>query len=277
MSTNEKIQLQEETLDPQDWQAMRNLGHQMVDEMMNYLETVRERPVWQPIPDEVKEFFKQPLPQQPEGSEQTYQDFKSNIMPYPLGNISPKFWGWVMGNGTPFGMLAEMLTAGMNFNVGGGEQISNQVELQVLDWCKEMLGFPMDASGLLTSGCTMANIIGLTIARNTKAGFDVRKQGLLNQAQMTVYASEQVHNWLDKGVELIGLGNHALRKIPVNANYEIDIESLKQTIAEDKAAGLKPICIVGTAGTVNTGATDDLNALADIAAQEDIWFHIDGA
>jgi len=274
---SDKLKTQEETLDPQDWQQMRDLGHQMVDDMMDLFEGIREKPVWQPIPDEVKEFFKQDAPQQPEGATQAYSDFKEHIMPRPLGNIHPRFWGWVIGTGSPMGMLADMLCAGMNFNVGGGEQISNQVELQVIDWCKDMLGFTPEASGLLTSGGSMANITGLTIARNTKAHFNMRQDGLVDQARMMVYASEQVHNSVDKGVELLGLGSQSLQKIPVDDAYEIDIEALKFAIAEDKAAGHHPFCIVGNAGTVNTGAFDDLNALADIAQVNDMWFHIDGA
>lgn len=273
----ENVKLQEETLDPQDWQELRDLGHQMVDDMMDMLQHIREKPVWQPIPQEVKDFFKKEAPQQPEGATQAYHDFKEQIMPRPLGNIHPRFWGWVIGTGTPMGMLADMLCAGMNFNVGGGEQISNQVELQVIDWCKEMLGFPAEASGLLTSGGSMANITGLTVARNTKANYNVRQEGLTDKPRMMVYASEQVHNSVDKGVELLGLGNQSLRKIPVNADYEIEIDALKAAIQEDKAAGRFPFCIVGNAGTVNTGAIDDLNALADIAQAEDLWFHIDGA
>ncbi|HEY4721008.1 MAG TPA: pyridoxal-dependent decarboxylase, partial [Anaerolineae bacterium] len=169
---------EEESLDPQDWDALRALGHRMVDDMLTYLQTIRERPVWQPIPDQVKAHLHQPLPIEPQGAERAYADFRENVLPHPMGNIHPRFWGWVIGTGTPFGALAEMLAAAMNPNMGGGDHVPNYVERQVLDWCKEMLGFPLDASGLLVSGGSMANFVGLTVARNTRAGCDVRQRGV---------------------------------------------------------------------------------------------------
>lgn len=268
----------EESLDPADWQAMRELGHRMVDDMMTYLERVRERPVWQPIPEEVQRQFKQPLPLTPQGPEQAYQDFLAYVLPHPMGNIHPRFWGWVIGTGTPLGMLAEMLAAGMNPNVGGGNHIAPQVEAQVLDWCREMLGFPEGASGLLVSGGSMANLVGLTVARNTKAGFDIRQEGLqASPSPMTVYGSRQMHSSVQKAVELLGLGSKALRQIQVNGDFQIDLGALETAIANDRAAGYQPFCIVGNAGTVNTGAIDDLDMLATICEREGLWFHVDGA
>ena len=129
-----------ETLDPEDWQALRQLGHRMIDDTMDYLEHIRSRPVWQPIPTSVKTFLKQPLPRDPQGEESVYREFVDKVLPHPMGNIHPRFWGWVIGTGTPFGMLAEMLAACMNPNLGGADHVANYVETQVLDWCKEMLG-----------------------------------------------------------------------------------------------------------------------------------------
>jgi len=271
-------QLKEETLDPQDWDAMRALGHRMVDDMMTYLQNVRERPVWQAMPERVKENLKKPLPIDPQSPEDAYQDFVENVLPYPLGNIHPRFWGWVMGGGTPFGVLAEMLAATMNPNLGGGEHVANNVELQVLDWCKEMLGFPLSASGLLVSGGSVANLVGLTVARNTLAGFDIRQHGLpAAPKRLVLYGSVEIHSSINKAVEMLGLGEDALRLIPVNDQFQIDLAALEKAIAADQAAGLLPFCIIGAAGTVNTGAIDPLNALADIAQREKLWLHIDGA
>ena len=268
----------ERSLDPENWDALRDLGHRMVDDMLGYLEHVRERPIWQPVSAESRAALRQPLPRAPEGAERAYSDFTEHVLPYPMGNIHPRFWGWVIGTGTPLGALAEFLAATMNPNVGGGDHGATYVEAQVLDWCKEMLGYPMEASGLLVSGGSMANLIGLAVARNARAGYDVRRDGVRGApGELTVYGSAEIHSSIQKTVELLGLGSGALRRIPVNDRFEIDLGALESAIARDKAAGCVPIAIVGSAGTVNTGAFDDLAALARIAEREAIWYHVDGA
>ena len=268
----------ERTLDPDDWAAMRALGHRMVDDMLGYLEHVRERPIWQPVPAESRTALRRPLPRAPEGAERAYEDFLEHVLPYPMGNIHPRFWGWVIGTGSPLGALSELLAATMNPNVGGGDHGATYVEAQVLDWCKEMLGYPMSASGLLVSGGSMANLVGLAVARNARAGYDVRKDGVQGApGPLTVYGSSEIHSSIQKTVELLGLGHGALRLVPVNDRFEMEIDALESAIARDRAAGCVPIAIVGSAGTVNTGAFDDLAALARIAEREGIWYHVDGA
>ena len=168
----------EETLDPASWNEMRALGHRMVDEMLGFLEHVRERPVWTPVSDEAKAALRLPVPRAPMGAERAYEDFRRHVLPHAMGNIHPRFWAWVIGTGTPLGVLAEMLAATMNPNVGGGDHGATHVEAQVLDWCKEMLGYPATSSGLLVSGGSMANLVGLAVARNAGAGCDVRKHGV---------------------------------------------------------------------------------------------------
>jgi glutamate/tyrosine decarboxylase-like PLP-dependent enzyme len=268
----------ESSLDPDNWQSLRALGHRMLDDMMDYLQTVRERPVWQPVPEDVRAHLKRPLPLEPQSAEHVYRDFQRYVLPHTTGNIHPRFWGWVQGTGTPLGMLADMLAAGMNPNVFGGDQGPVYVEAQVLDWCKEMLGYPVESSGLLVSGGSMANFVCLTVARNAMADIDVARQGLnMAPRQMTLYSSREVHNSAQRAVELLGLGGNALRKIPVNADYQVDIPALKAAIADDRANGYYPFCVIGNAGTVNTGAIDDLNSLADVCRDEHLWFHVDGA
>jgi aromatic-L-amino-acid decarboxylase len=267
----------ETNLDPQDWGATRRLAHQMVDDLFDFQQSLRNRPVWKPIPDEAARFFEQPVPHQPVGESQTYQDFLEFVLPNQMGNLHPRFWGWVMGNGIPYAALADYLAAVLNPNMGGGEHIANYVERQVVDWCKEITGFPMDSSGILVSGGSMANLVGLAVARNVKAGLDVRQDGLVGAPQLTVYSSAETHSSNYKAIELLGIGKSWMRFIPVNQHEQIDIDALEVAIASDKAAGFVPMCIIGNAATTNTGAFDDLNRLADICEREGIWFHVDGA
>jgi len=267
-----------ETLDPQDWGEMRALGYRMIDDAVSYLENVRERPVWQQVPDEIAEHFKDPAPDKPSSPDAVYQQFLEDVFPYPMGNIHPRFWGWYMGNGTVFGAFAEMMATIMNPNLAGGNHVANLVEEQVINWIKAMLGFPVDASGLLVSGGSMANFIGLSIARNTLAGFDVRENGLQDCTQrMTVYASTEIHSSNQKAIEILGFGSKNFRKVPVNADYTINLKALKARIKDDRTNGYLPVCVIASAGTINTGAIDDLDAVADLCDQEKIWFHIDGA
>lgn len=270
--------LPEETLDPENWDEMRKLGHQMLDDMFEYLITIRKRPVWQEIPNDIKSSLKTSVPKKGSEIKKIYEEFKKNILPYPLGNIHPRFWGWVVGTGTPFAVLANLLTSTMNSNPTGGNQIANYVETQVIDWTKEMIGYHPNASGLLVSGCSMANLIGLAVARNIKAGYDVIKKGVRSdEKKLLVYGSTELHSSIDKAIQLLGLGIDSLRKIPVKDDYKIDIGKLRETLEFDTNLGSRPICIIGSAGTVNTGAVDDLNALANLAQEYDTMFHVDGA
>lgn len=265
------------TLDPADWNEFRRLAHRMVDDMLDHLSTLRDRPAWQPMPESVVAHFGGPVPFAGEGAEAVYREFLENVLPYPNGNLHPRFFGWVQGNGTPLGMMADMLAAGMNPHLAGFNQAPALVEEQVIRWFAELMGFPRQASGLLMLGGSMANILGLAIARNVRAGFDVREAGMYPGARMMVYADAETHRWVVKAVELLGMGRASLHWVPGNGEHRMDVDALRQAIREDRQAGLRPLCVVGNAGTVNTGATDDLRALAHLCREEGLWFHVDGA
>jgi glutamate/tyrosine decarboxylase-like PLP-dependent enzyme len=269
------------SLDPQnkeDWLAMRQQGHRMLDDMFDYLENLRERPVWQPAPDAVRHQFDADLPAAGQELAAVHDTFMQAILPYAIGNAHPGFMGWVHGAGTPVGMLAEMLAAGLNANVGGRNQVPVLVEQQILHWVRDLFGFPETASGLFVTGTSMANFIAVLVARKTALGSAVRHAGV-NQVQqrLVAYTSVGAHGCIAQAMDLAGLGIDALRMIPMNDTFSMDVAKLQAAIADDLAQGYVPFMLIGTAGSVDVGAIDDLPALADIAQRYQLWFHIDGA
>ncbi len=269
----------EETLDPENWEELKVLGHKMVDDMVDHIASVRQRPPAMPVNEQMAGAFMKPLPMEPEGLEKTYGDFKTGVLATHGGlNTHPRFWGWVVGTGTAQGALSEMLAAGINFNMPGGPFAPVLVETQVLEWFKGVYGFPKGASGLLVGGGSEANLLGIAVARNTKAGFDVRKLGqAAAPKRMVLYGSTETHVCIDKAVQLLGLGEDNYRKIPVDDGFRMRVDLLEAEIRKDKAAGLQPFLVIGTAGTTNTGSFDDLEALADVCQREGLWLHVDGA
>ncbi len=238
----------------------------MLDDIIDYQQQLRQRPVWQPANEALRAPFQAAMPETGTSLEEIHQQFMQQILPYAVGNAHPGFMGWVHGGGTPVGMVAEMLAAGLNANLGGRNQIPLEVERQVIAWMRQLFLFPDNASGVLTSGTSAATVVALHTAR---------KKASANRP--IVYASEQAHGCIARALEIIGIGAEALHRIPVNAQYQIDLDALQAEIANDRAVGRTPWLIVGSAGTVNTGAIDDLAALANIASHEQTWFHVDGA
>jgi glutamate/tyrosine decarboxylase-like PLP-dependent enzyme len=267
----------EETLDPEDWADTRAVAHRAVDDAIEYLRVIRDRPVWREMPAEVRSGFDALLPRSPTPLDQVYGQITEMLMPYPMGNIHPRFWAWYMGSSNFTGALGDFLAAVQGSNLGGGNHAAARMDGQVVNWCKEMIGFPASASGTLVSGGSMANTIALIVARNVKAGVDVREHGVAAiERPLRFYASDQVHSCHRKAIEAMGLGNSALQRIPTTDDLRINLDALRTAVARDRAGGFRPACVIGTAGTVNTGAIDDLDALARFAAQENLWFHVDG-
>lgn len=265
------------TLDPADWTDLRHLGHQMLDDMVDFLQTIHAAPLWQ-APDNARASLASGLPVKATALDAVYSQFQQHILPFGSGNLHPGFMGWVQGAGTPVGMLAEMLAAGLNANVGGRHHMAIAVEQQVVAWMRTLFKFPDAAQGLFLTGASQANFVATLLARNRALGVMARHQGVaVNNKTLTAYASCEAHNCIPRALDMAGIGSDQLRLIRVDDQYRIDLGALKAAIATDRAAGLTPYMIVGSAGTVNVGSIDDLDALADIAADEGLLFHVDGA
>ncbi len=251
-------------LDPVDWAAFRTLAHRMLDDSLDHIAGRRDQPVWQPMPDAVRAAFDGPLPRAPEGLEAAYDDFRRTVVPYSMGNDHPRFWGWYMGAGNPVGNLADLLASVLNPNMGGADHAPVLVEQQVVRWCAEAVGYPTSASGLLVTGASEANLVGLAVARTVRIGPEVRTDGIPGGRRFGVYASTEVHSCHRKSLELLGLGESSLRTVPVRDDYTMDVDALAAAIAADRAAGIEPLAVVATVGTINTGSVDDLEAIADL-------------
>jgi aromatic-L-amino-acid decarboxylase len=266
------------SLDPEDWERFRADAHRALDDAIDFLRDVRERPVWRPVPAHVRAALTGEIPREGQPFEHVYREFTELILPYSTGNTHPRFFGWVHGSGMATGIVAEMLAAALNANCGGRDHGAIYVEHAVLDWCRQLFAFPQTASGLIVSGTSIANLIALAIARNGKDIAAARAEGVQGRdSRLTAYASAEVHECVAKAMEMLGLGAANLRKIAIDDDFRIDVEALRQEIAADRRDGRTPFCVVGTAGTVNTGAIDDLDRLADLCAAETLWFHVDGA
>jgi aromatic-L-amino-acid decarboxylase len=267
-----------ETLDPQNWDEIRAQGHRMLDDMFDYAANIRERPVWSPIPDDARARFRAGLPGAPTALDEVYREFADFVVPYATGNVHPGFMGWVHGGGTAVGMLAEMLAAGLNANLGGRDHMPIEVERQIVEWMRSMFGLPDGASGIFVTGTSTANLMAVLVARTAALGSSVRQHGIGQQgALLTAYTSKAAHGCITKAMDIAGFGSDALRNIAVDQFHRIDVAALRRQIAADRDAGLAPFLVVGSAGTVDIGAIDDLAALSELCREEKLWFHVDGA
>lgn len=262
------------SLDPENWDDFRKAAHAMLDASIDKLARAKEGRVWTPLPEDIKSVIETELPKDGMPEKAMQADLESFLL-YGVGNTHPRFFGWVHGAGAPSGLMADITAAAMNVNAGGRNHIAPVVERQVVSWSAQMMGMPETTSGLVVSGTSLATIIALKVARDQALKSAATKG--ISASNLTGYTSEQTHSCVSRAFDLLGLGKDNLRKISCNADFEMDTNALEQQIKTDKAAGLSPFVIIGTAGAVNMGAIDDLETLADIAAAHKLWFHVDGA
>ena len=254
------------------------LGRLAADAVAEHREKLTDRPVFGKIGSDAS-LFDGPPPEEGRPFEDVLDFVREHVLPYPFGNSHPRFFGFINATADPVGTTADYLAAALNPNCWGGDHAAIHVENQVVRWLAALLGLPAGAEGILVSGGSMANFTALAAARRAMTPGNVREDGLGGEGRpkLVVYASDQVHHCVDKAVDLLGIGTRNLRKIETDERFRIRLDLLERAIAEDRAAGLSPAIVVGTAGTVNTGAIDPLDALAELCRRESLWFHVDGA
>ena len=258
-----------------------SLGMLAVEIAEEYLDEIPARPVFQPMtPAERELLLEQPLPEQGMSPEAIFDFFEQHILPHAMGHPHPRFAAWVHPAGAPIGMLAEFLAAVMNPSAAGGDHAAIYLEHCTVRWLMELIGFPAKGSaGLLVGGGSIASLYCLAVARQWAAnidGWNVRTEGVQGDHRpLTLYISEEGQSCLRKASHFLGLGEP--RHIAVDAQFKMDVSALRAAVAADRHAGLRPFCVAASAGTVNTGAVDPLEELADLCNEEGLWLHIDGA
>lgn len=262
----------------------RRVGHALVDDIAAFLTSVPDRPVTRPAaPHDVQRLIGADvsLPEEGASAESLLRSTAALLFDNSLLNGHPRFFGYITSSPAPIGMLGDLLSAAVNANVGAWRlaPVATEIEAQTVRWIAELLGYPTSCGGLMVSGGNMANIVGLFAARAAAAGASVRTEGMASpiRARLRVYASAETHTWIQKATDLSGLGTDAIRWIPSDDAQRMDLAALRQAIASDRAAGDLPMMVVGTAGSVSTGAVDPLREIAALCREQNIWFHVDGA
>ncbi|HEV8688438.1 MAG TPA: pyridoxal-dependent decarboxylase [Gaiellaceae bacterium] len=265
-----------------DPEVFRTLGHRLLDDLAQLLVELRSpasRLVVRPqSPADVQAAVGDaPLPVHGTPPDVLLRDATELLLDRSLFVGHPRFWGYVCGSPAPLGILSELLAAGVNPNVGGYPlgPVATEIERQAIRWIGELLGFPA-GDGILVSGGNMANFVGFLAARRAKAPWDVRTEGT-GGARLRVYCSAETHTWIQKAADMFGLGTDSIRWIKTDGNQRLRTELLRSAIAADRAAGDVPLLVVGTGGSVSTGAVDPLPELRRICDEEDLWLHVDGA
>jgi len=270
--------LNNNSLDLNDGCILSEVLHKAIDDSLSYLNDIDNKNVFHPLRSKDYTRFEEDLPWDSLPLQDSYEFFNRFILErHSPMNLHPGFYGWAMGGGNPVGILGGMLENMLNANVIGGMQISCLVEEQVLRWAKQLFCLPEIYTGLITGGCSEANLIALTVARNSKMPGDIPRKGLYDQPRSIFYASEQTHVSIHKALNILGVGDDNIRSIPVNEKYEIIPYELEKAIIEDLKLNYCPTGIIANCGSINTGAIDDISALSQIAKEYNIWLHVDGA
>src|SRR6266540_2753102 len=258
-------------------EEVRRLGYMAADAVADHRAGLISRPVFGKIGAGAA-LFDEPPPEEGQPIEKTLAFAREHILPFPMGNSHPRFFGFINATADPVGIAADYMAAAMNPNCWGGDHAAIHVEHRVMRWLAEFLGYPDTAEGILVSGGSMANFTALAAARRAMTP-GVREEGLAGEGRprLTVYASDQVHHCVDKAVDLLGIGTRQLRKIETDERFRMRMDLLAPAVEADRRQGFTPAIVVGNAGTVNTGAIDPLEEIADFCRRESLWFHVDGA
>ena len=261
--------------------AFRASGHHLVDRIADWLELMPDGPVMRDeSPGDVRRALDadRGLPEAGTDADVLLDEAAQLLFRHSLFNGHPRFFGYITSSAAPIGALGDLLASAVNANVGAWRlaPIATEIEAQTIRWIAELIGLPGDAGGLLVSGGNMANFVCFLAARTAKAT-NVRTTGLRAETPLSVYASTETHTWIQKAADLFGLGTDAIRWIPADAQQRMDVTALEQQIVADRENGGLPLLVVGTAGTVSTGAVDPLAQIADVCRRHDVWFHVDGA
>jgi glutamate/tyrosine decarboxylase-like PLP-dependent enzyme len=261
-----------------EYKEFREAGHYLIDYISDYLQNVKNKPLFANIsPEALEEIFDEPIPNDPKSLEEIQKILEEKLVPYCTHVNHPGYMGLITPSPNPAGILGDLLAAALNQNLGGYTigPSATTMELRVIRWLNDLIGYDERAGGNLTSGGMTANFIGLKLARDFSSGDTAQHTGLTGK--WAVYESEERHVSIEKSVDAVGIGRNNLRTLPTNEKYELQIDKLEEAILKDKAEGIRPLCIIGLAGTTNLGAVDDLTKLHEIAAREKCWLHVDAA
>jgi aromatic-L-amino-acid/L-tryptophan decarboxylase len=267
-----------------DGACFRDIGHRLVDQIGNFLDALPHGPVTPAeSPETVRALLDSGLgiPEIGADAGELVSTTADLLFRHSLLNGHPRFLGYITSSPAPIGMLADFLAAAVNSNVGAWKlaPLATEIEAQTVRWIADFIGYPADCGGLLVSGGNMANFVGLLAARTAKAGWDVRKAGLTGgeSKRLCCYASKETHTWIQKAADMLGFGTDSIRWIPTDDKQRMDVSALERRIREDRERGSQPFAVVGTAGSVSTGAVDALPDIAALCREQKLWFHVDGA